>query len=96
MFPFSFDLSKILTGDNLRRGGFDFVDWCIMCCHCGETVDHLLLHCEMAHRLSSFVFTSFGFLWVIPRMILDLLFGWWNWLGKHSSNIWNLVLLSLL
>ena len=96
VFPFSFDLSKILTGDNLRRGGFDFVDWCIMCCHCGETVDHLLLHCEMAHRLSSFVFTSFGFLWVIPRMILDLLFGWWNWLGKHSSNIWNLVLLSLL
>ena len=96
VFPFSFDLSKILTGDNLRRGGFDFVDWCIMCCHCGETVDHLLLHCEMAHRLSSFVFTSFGFLWVIPRIILDLLFGWWNWLGKHSSNIWNLVLLSLL
>ena len=96
VFPFSFDLSKILTGANLRRGGFDFVDWCIMCCHCGETVDHLLLHCEMAHRLSSFVFTSFGFLWVIPRMILDLLFGWWNWLGKHSSNIWNLVLLSLL
>ena len=96
VFPFSFDLSKILTGDNLRRGGFDFVDWCIMCCHCGETVDHLLLHCEMVHRLSSFVFTSFGFLWVIPRMILDLLFGWWNWLGKHSSNIWNLVLLSLL
>ena len=31
VFPFSFDLSKILTGDNLRRGGFDFVDWCIMC-----------------------------------------------------------------
>ena len=83
-------------GDNLRRGGFDFVDWCIMCCRCGEMVDHLLLHCEMAHWLWSFVFTSFGFLWVIPRMILDLLFGWWNWLGKHLSNIWNLVLLCLL
>ena len=29
---------KILTGDNLRGRGMDFVDWCIMC-HCnGETV----------------------------------------------------------
>ena len=35
---------RILTGDNLRSRGFDFVNWCIMCC-CGETIDHLLLHC---------------------------------------------------
>ena len=40
---------KILTGDNLRGRGFDFVDWCIMC-HCNrETMDHLLLHCEKAY-----------------------------------------------
>lgn len=31
---------KILRGDNLRHRGFDFVDWCVMCCCCGETVDH--------------------------------------------------------
>uniref|UniRef100_A0A7N2L696 Reverse transcriptase zinc-binding domain-containing protein n=1 Tax=Quercus lobata TaxID=97700 RepID=A0A7N2L696_QUELO len=29
------------------------------------------------------------------RSIPDLLFGWWNWLGKHSSQIWNLVLLCI-
>ena len=23
-------------GDNLRSRGFDFVDWCVMCCCCGE------------------------------------------------------------
>ena len=74
-------------GDNLRRGGIDFVDWCIMCCRCGEMVDHLLLHCEMAHWLWSFVFTSFVILWFIPRTIPDLLFGWSNWLGKHLPNI---------
>ena len=51
-----------------------------MCRHCGETVDHLLLHCEMAYRLWSFVFITFGLSWVIPRLIPDLLFGWWNWL----------------
>ena len=36
---------KILTGDNLRGRGMDFVDWCIMCRCNGEMVDHLLLHC---------------------------------------------------
>ena len=63
---------------------------------CGETVDHLLLHCEMAYQLWSFVFITFGLSWVIPRLIPDLLFGWWNWLGKHSSQIWNLVPLCIL
>ena len=62
-----------------------------MCRHCGESVDHLLLHCEMAYRLWSFVFITFGLSWVVPSSIPDLLFGWWNWLGKHSSQIWNLV-----
>ena len=23
-------------GDNLRSRGFNFVDWCVMCCCCGE------------------------------------------------------------
>ena len=41
--------NKILTGDNPRLRDLDFVDWCIMCRHCGEKVDHLLLHCEMAY-----------------------------------------------
>ena len=81
-FVWSVTWNKILTGDNLRLRGFNFGDWCIMCCHCGEMVDHVLLYCEMAHRLWSFVFTTFGFSWVIPRLVLDLLFGWWNWLGE--------------
>ena len=42
--------NKILMGDNLRWRRLEFVDWCIMCRHCGETVNHLLLHCEMANR----------------------------------------------
>ena len=82
--------NKILTGDNLRLGRF-FVDWCIMCRHSGETVAHLLFHCEMAYRIWSFVFITFDLSWDVPRSIPDLLFGWWNWLGKHSSQIWNLV-----
>ena len=38
----------------------DFVDWCIMCRCNGETVDHLLLHCDKAYWLWSLVFRSFG------------------------------------
>ena len=88
--------NKNLTGDNLRLRELVLVDWCIMCRHCGETVDHLLLHCEMAHRLWSFALITFGLSWIIPRSIPDFLFGWWNWVGKHSSQIWNLVPLCIL
>ena len=52
--------NKILTGDNLKLRRLVFVDWCIMCRHCGETVDHLFLHCEMVYRFWSFVFITFG------------------------------------
>ena len=86
---------KILTGDNLRGRGMDFFD-CIMCRRNGETVDHLLLHCDKAYRLWSLVFRSFGISWVLPRLVADTLFGWWNWPGKHSSSIWNLGLLCLM
>ena len=87
---------RILTGDNLRLRGFDFVHWCIMCRCCGETVDHLLLYCEKAHHLWCFAFKIFGISWGPSRTVSDLLFSWWNWLGKHSSYIWNLVPLCLM
>ena len=87
---------KILIDDNLWGRGFDFVDWSIMCRYNGETVDHLLLHCEKAYWLWSLVFRSFEISWVLPRSIADTLFGWWNWLGKHLSSVWNLVPLCLM
>ena len=43
-----------------------------------------------------FVFQKFGMQWVLPAKILDLLFGWYNWFGKHSLDIWNLVPLCLM
>ena len=65
-------------------------------CRCGEIVDHLLLHCGKAHHLWSFVFRTFGISWVLSRSVANFLFGWWNWLGKHSSIIWNLALMCLM
>ena len=87
---------KILTGDNLRLRGFDFVDWCIMCHCCGETVDYLLLHCGKAYQLWCFVFRIFRISWVPSYIVSDFLFGWWSWLEKHSSHSWNLVPLCLI
>uniref|UniRef100_A0A2N9EWI3 Reverse transcriptase zinc-binding domain-containing protein n=1 Tax=Fagus sylvatica TaxID=28930 RepID=A0A2N9EWI3_FAGSY len=52
--------------------------------------DHLLLHCEIASALWYFVFQTFGIHWVIPAKVIDLLFGWHNWFGKHYSGVWNL------
>uniref|UniRef100_A0A2N9H4Z9 Reverse transcriptase domain-containing protein n=1 Tax=Fagus sylvatica TaxID=28930 RepID=A0A2N9H4Z9_FAGSY len=56
-----------------------------------ESVDHLLLHCWAARQLWNFVFQFVGVDWVFPSQIPDLLFGWWNWFGKRSSGVWNLI-----
>ena len=42
-------------------------------------------------ELWSYVFRSFGILWVMPRDLSELLFGWHNWMGKVYSRIWNLI-----
>jgi hypothetical protein len=44
----------------------------------------------------NFVFRSFGVQWVLPNRVIDLLDGWWNMLGIHSSNIWNTITLCLM
>jgi hypothetical protein len=62
----------------------------------GETVDHLLLHCSAVEVLWSFVSNSFHIHWVLPRRVVDLLFGWRNWFGKHHLHIWNLTPLCLM
>ena len=80
----------------MRLKSFYFVDWCIMCHCCDKTLDHLLLYCGKAYQLWCFVFRIFGISWVPSCTVRDFLFSWWNWLGKHSSSIWNLVSLCLM
>ena len=66
-------------------------------CRCDEkSMNHLLFHCKFAYALWSEVFLIFGIQWVMPKIVASLLFGWWNWPGKHSSNIWNMVLAGLM
>ena len=54
-------------------------------------MDHLLIHCKYDHILWSEVLRLFGVRWVMPKNVVSLLSAWWNWLGSHTSNVWNMV-----
>ena len=64
---------------------------CCMCCCNVESVDHLLRFCPIAHSLQTYMLRLFGIDQVMPSSVVDLLFCWYYWLGKHNSDIWNLV-----
>ena len=83
--------AQILTLDNLMLRGRPLVNHCCMCCCNAESVDHLLHFCPIAHSLWMYMLQLFGINWVIPGLVVDLLFCWYHWLGKHSFDIWNLV-----
>jgi hypothetical protein len=67
------------------------VDRCCMCKRNGESVDHLLLHCDVAYALWSALFTRFGLSWVMPRRVLDLFACWWTSGRPMSAAIWKMV-----
>ena len=55
-FSWTAGSSKILTIDNLQKRHFVVLEWCFMCKGCGESVDHLLLHCPIASEIWSMIF----------------------------------------
>ena len=59
-------LGKILTLDNLRKKNIIVMEWCCMCKYIGESIDQLLLHCEVAMEVWSMVFQLFGVMLVMP------------------------------
>ena len=71
--------------------GRPLVNWCCICCCDRESVDHLLHHCPVTHTLWTFMLQALGIHWVMPRSVAGLLSCWHQWLGKHNSNIWNLI-----
>jgi hypothetical protein len=54
------------------------MDRCCMCKRNGESVDHLLLHCDVASAIWSAFFSRFGLSWVMPRRVVDLYDCWWS------------------
>ena len=83
---------QILTLDNLMLRVCRLANRCCLCCCNAESVDHLLLFCPIAHSLWMYMLRLFGIIWVMLGLVEDLLFCWYHWLGKHSSDIWDLAL----
>jgi hypothetical protein len=71
------------------------VEWCYLCKKSGESIDHLMLHCDVARELWSYLLTLFGVEQVMPRRVL--LYSWGGWVGCGTvKEIWRLALLCLM
>ena len=64
-------LGKIPTVDNLSKRYKLIVDWCCMCKHSGEFIDHLLLHCCVASDIWSCVLPLFELSQVMPKSVVE-------------------------
>jgi len=88
-FAWAAALGKILTLDNLKKRRV--IDRCCMCKKNGESVDHLLLHCEVACVLWNAIFSCFSLSWVMPRRVVDFFACWWTGGCSRSAVVWKMV-----
>jgi hypothetical protein len=77
--------------DNLRKRHIIIVDKCCLCKRDGESVDHLLLHCDVASALWDNIFTRFSMSWVMPKRVINLIACWWKFRRLKSAAIWKMV-----
>ena len=54
------------------------INRCCLCKADGETIDHLLLNCEIARSLWYAIFSQFGLSWVMPSKVEGLFACWWS------------------
>jgi hypothetical protein len=71
-------LRKVLTLDNLRKRQLIVINRCCLYKSDGETVDHILLHGEVASALWYAFLSRFGLSWVMPNNVADLFACWWT------------------
>ena len=65
-------LGKILTIDNLKKRNLIVINRCCLCKSDGETINHLLLYCEIDCSLWYALFSWFGLSWVMPSNVAGL------------------------
>jgi len=96
-FAWSAASKKIITMDNLRKRYIIMAKWCYMCKNNGESVDHLLLHCEIASALWYTTFSGVGLVLVMPRKVVNLFVYWRAPGGRFQLNaVWTMILTYLL
>ena len=67
--------------DNLRRIGKIVVNCYPMCLGDEESLDYLLLNCNVAQVIWRSVVDWFGYSWVFPKCILELYQAWSSPIG---------------
>ena len=78
-------------GVTLRKQHVIVINRCCMYKKNWESVDHLLLHCEVACALWNILFNCFGLSWVIPSQIVDLFACWWTICSTRSAAVRKIV-----
>lgn len=68
-----FSFGKILTIENLRKLVFVVTKWCYMCKKHEKSVDHLLLHGQVAKALLDRFFWRVRLAWMLLMKVVDLL-----------------------
>jgi hypothetical protein len=76
--------------DNLRKHHVIVINRCCMCKKMEESVDHLLLHCDVDFALWYSLFSRFGLSWVMPWRVIDLLACWWSSGRLRSATVWKM------
>jgi hypothetical protein len=90
-FSWSMALRKMLIMNNLRNQHVIVVDRCCMCRRNGESVDHLLFHCEASGALWNAFFNCFRLSWVMHTRIIDLYACWWTVGSTRSAVVCKMV-----
>jgi hypothetical protein len=72
------------------------IDRCCMCKMNAESVDLLLLHCEVASALWNAIFSCFSKSWVMLLWVVDLFTCWWRGGRSQSAVVWKMVSCCLL
>jgi hypothetical protein len=90
-FAWSATLGKILTLNNLRKRHVIVIDKCCMCKMNGETMDYLLLHCEVARVLWNATFSRFSLSWAMSLRVVDLFACWRTGSRSRSAAMWKMI-----
>jgi hypothetical protein len=94
-FVWSAAIGKILTLDNLRKRQVVVVNRCFMCKKDGESIDHLLLHCKVAHALWCNIFSRLDLSWFMFSSVLDLCACWYSSSRNRSAVVWKMMLICI-
>ncbi|RVX14661.1 hypothetical protein CK203_011960 [Vitis vinifera] len=62
-FAWEASWGRVLTLDRLQKRGWVLANRCFLCQKCGESIDHLLLHCERTREVWTLLLSFFGVSW---------------------------------